>query len=204
MLEILSFYTFILCIWSSYSHVSTNIFLWHSMVDFSYLYPTLTRKGKCFWHCWIPFLVFFISKKLKTERKSSNSAEHSSGRSASRFRASRFIWLGWRGWTQPCFSQRSHPVFQPTKCVNSRSDAMGLKISGVNHYAANSLRSSVLSSLLGQLRKLVFRRGPFQADGVHCDRRLLVLGTLQMLLHKFGCDADDMLTLPVLHHVEGL
>lgn len=37
-----------------------------------------------------------------------------------------------------------------------------------------------------------------------CDGRLLVLGALQVLLHQFGRDADDVLPLPVLHHVERL
>lgn len=41
-------------------------------------------------------------------------------------------------------------------------------------------------------------------DGLACDGRLLVLGTLQVLLHQFGRHTDDVLALPVLDHVERL
>lgn len=41
-------------------------------------------------------------------------------------------------------------------------------------------------------------------EGLACDGRFLVLGTLQVLFHQFGRHTDDMLTLPVLDHVEGL
>lgn len=37
-----------------------------------------------------------------------------------------------------------------------------------------------------------------------CDGGFLVLGALQVLLHQLGGHADDVLTLPVLHHVERL
>jgi len=37
-----------------------------------------------------------------------------------------------------------------------------------------------------------------------CDGGLLVLGALQVLLHQFGRHTDDVLTLPVFHHVERL
>lgn len=37
-----------------------------------------------------------------------------------------------------------------------------------------------------------------------CDRGLLVLGALQVLLHQFGRHTDDVLTFPVFHHVERL
>lgn len=37
-----------------------------------------------------------------------------------------------------------------------------------------------------------------------CDWWLLVLCTLEMFLHQFRCDTDDMLAFPVLDHVEGL
>lgn len=37
-----------------------------------------------------------------------------------------------------------------------------------------------------------------------CDWWLLVLGALQVLLHQFGRHTDNMLTLPVLHHIERL
>lgn len=41
-------------------------------------------------------------------------------------------------------------------------------------------------------------------EGLACDGRFLVLGTLQVLFNQFGRHTDDMLTLPVLDHVEGL
>lgn len=41
-------------------------------------------------------------------------------------------------------------------------------------------------------------------EGLACDGRFLVLGTLQVLFHQFGRHTDDMLTLPVLDHVERL
>lgn len=37
-----------------------------------------------------------------------------------------------------------------------------------------------------------------------CDWWFLVLGALQVLLHQFGRHTDDVLTFPVLHHVERL
>ena len=37
-----------------------------------------------------------------------------------------------------------------------------------------------------------------------CDGGLLVLGALEVLFHQLGGDTDDMLALPVLHHVERL
>lgn len=37
-----------------------------------------------------------------------------------------------------------------------------------------------------------------------CDGRFLVLSALQVFLHQFGRDTDDVLTLPVLDHVERL
>lgn len=37
-----------------------------------------------------------------------------------------------------------------------------------------------------------------------CDWWFLVLGTLQVLFHQFGCNADNVLTLPVLNHIERL
>lgn len=37
-----------------------------------------------------------------------------------------------------------------------------------------------------------------------CDRWFLVLGTLQVLFHQFGRNADNVLTLPVLDHIERL
>lgn len=41
-------------------------------------------------------------------------------------------------------------------------------------------------------------------SGLTCDRRFLVLGALQVLLHQFGCHTDNVLTFPVLHHIERL
>lgn len=41
-----------------------------------------------------------------------------------------------------------------------------------------------------------------QTEGLACDGRFLVLGTLQVLFNQFGCHTDDMLTLPVLDHIE--
>lgn len=58
--------------------------------------------------------------------------------------------------------------------------------------------------LLGELGLLVFRWSPLQTHSVHCNRRLLVLRTLEVLLDQFGRDTDNVLTLPVFHHVEGL
>lgn len=45
---------------------------------------------------------------------------------------------------------------------------------------------------------------PQQGAALTCDRRLLVLGALQVLLHQFGRHADHVLALPVLDHVERL
>lgn len=45
---------------------------------------------------------------------------------------------------------------------------------------------------------------PEQGAALTCDRRLLVLGALQVLLHQFGRHADHVLALPVLDHVERL
>lgn len=54
-------------------------------------------------------------------------------------------------------------------------------------------------------QRVVFLQGAVSVPPqLTCDGRLLVLGALQVLLHQFGCDADDMLPLPVLHHVERL
>lgn len=46
--------------------------------------------------------------------------------------------------------------------------------------------------------------GETRAAALTCDRRLLVLGALQVLLHQFGRHADHVLALPVLDHVERL
>lgn len=43
-----------------------------------------------------------------------------------------------------------------------------------------------------------------QMEGLACDGRFLVLGTLQVLFYQFGRHTDDMLTLPVLDHIERL
>lgn len=37
-----------------------------------------------------------------------------------------------------------------------------------------------------------------------CDWWFLVLGALQVLFNQFGRHTDDVLTLPVLHHIERL
>lgn len=45
---------------------------------------------------------------------------------------------------------------------------------------------------------------PSEQPELTCDWWLLVLGALQVFLHQFGRDADDVLTFPVFHHVERL
>lgn len=37
-----------------------------------------------------------------------------------------------------------------------------------------------------------------------CDRWFLILGAFEVFLYQLRCDADHMLALPVLDHVEGL
>lgn len=41
-------------------------------------------------------------------------------------------------------------------------------------------------------------------SGLTCDWWFLVLGALQVLLHQFGRHTDNVLTFPVLHHIERL
>lgn len=43
-----------------------------------------------------------------------------------------------------------------------------------------------------------------QDELLACDWWFLVLGTLQVLFNQFGRHADNMLTLPVLDHIERL
>lgn len=44
----------------------------------------------------------------------------------------------------------------------------------------------------------------FKISRLTCDWWFLVLGALQVLLDQFGRHTDNVLTLPVLHHVERL
>jgi len=44
---------------------------------------------------------------------------------------------------------------------------------------------------------------PFYSS-VTCYWWFLILGTFEMFLYKFWCDTDDMLTFPVLDHVQRL
>lgn len=45
---------------------------------------------------------------------------------------------------------------------------------------------------------------PPETAGVHRQSGPLVLGALEVFLHQLGGDADHVLPLPVLDHVEGL
>ena len=47
-------------------------------------------------------------------------------------------------------------------------------------------------------------RGPAEAGGVDGDGWPFVLCRLDVFLDQFGGDTDDVLTLPILHHVERL
>ena len=50
----------------------------------------------------------------------------------------------------------------------------------------------------------LIRRAPSQVVRVHSQQGSPVLGTLHVLFYQFGSDADDVLTFPVLDHVQGL
>ena len=47
-------------------------------------------------------------------------------------------------------------------------------------------------------------RGPLDGIVVHHQTRLFVLRRLEMLLYQLGCNADDVLALPVLDQVQRL
>lgn len=56
----------------------------------------------------------------------------------------------------------------------------------------------------GEKKNVFTIYGGFLSEIYTCDWWFLVLGAFQVLLHKFGCHTDDVLTFPVFHHIERL
>lgn len=50
----------------------------------------------------------------------------------------------------------------------------------------------------------LMRSTPSKIVRVHTEQRFTILGAFHVLLDKLGSDTDHMLTLPILHHVQGL